>query len=145
MSQQRELVELVLARLEVRYGVLWARMWEHVPPEAVKADWMQEIGSMPAYAVHYALRYLPADRPPNATAFKAICVRAPAPNTPRLSAPRSQRPGAVADWKPCFGADPLAGARSLREREQRGERLTQFQKGFWRTALARELAAERAA
>lgn len=138
MSQQPGLVELVLARMEVRYGVLWARMWENVPPEAVKADWAAELAGMSKHAVHYGLRFLPLDRPPTSAAFKAICNRAPAPDFKRLSAPRQQPPSAVVDWKPRFGADPLAGARRLRDRELSGERLTFAQREFWRIALARE-------
>lgn len=144
-SESVELVEQVLARMEVRYGVLWARMWEGVPPEAVKADWVEQLHGLPPYAVHYGLRFLPLDRPPTVAAFKAICSRAPPPNNARLPAPGSSVPSAVKNWKPSFGADPLAGARHLRQREEQGERLTPAQKEFWRTALAHVLAAERAA
>lgn len=143
--QNTSLVELVLARLAVRYGVLWSRMWEDIDPGAVKADWAAELAGLSAGAVHYALRYLPHDRPPTAAAFRAICQRAPLPQFQRLSAPRALPPAGLKDWKPGFSGDPLDGARSLRRREQRGERLSPFQRSFWRRALARELAAEREA
>lgn len=149
MSQRNEsveLVELVLARMAVRYGVLWSRMWEDINPEALKADWVAELSGMPPYAVHYAMRFLPADRPPTVVAFKALCSRAPAPNQMRIHGPRQAPPPAIANWKPGFAADPLAGARSLRDREQCGDKaLTMAQRDFWRTALRHEQPTEQSA
>lgn len=140
-------VDAVFARMIARYGDEWVRKWAGVEASDLKADWARTIGHFGREALAYGLRYLP-ERPPNAAQFAAICVRAPEPKPARLAAPKAD-PERVADAMVAakrvmsgVDGDPLAGARSLRQRELRGERLTMTQRSFWRTALARELAAQ---
>lgn len=81
-------VDSLFARMLVRYGAGWTRMWEGIAIDAVKADWADQLGRMPEYAILYALDYLPIDRPPTAAAFRAICQRAPVPSRPLLAEPK---------------------------------------------------------
>lgn len=71
-------VERIFARLSVRYGTDWTSKWTGVDPAAIKADWANELGGFSADALSYALGFLPIDRPPTASQFRAICNRAPA-------------------------------------------------------------------
>jgi hypothetical protein len=90
MSVHELWVERLFARLQVRYGNRWTRMWEGINPEAIKADWEETLGALymrHPEALAYGLEYLP-ENPPTSGQFKAICLRAP-DNTPRLEAPRS--------------------------------------------------------
>lgn len=70
-------VEQVFARMLVRYGAQWIRMWEGVEPEAVKADWARELAHATPEGIRYALDHLPPDRPPNVTQFKALMLNRP--------------------------------------------------------------------
>lgn len=82
------IVEMVHTRLLVRYGVQWNRLYEGIDPAAVKADWIDQIGGLNPNAIRYALDNLPADRPPNAGRFKALCMEYRAPERPYQALPR---------------------------------------------------------
>lgn len=130
-----ELVDLAHARLAVRYGVLWLRMWEGLDPAAVRADWCKELARMPDWRVRWALDNMPADRnPPTAAQFKAICMQAP-DKVIRLPSPK---PGPISVEKRAMldrarqaeclnAADPLGWARSLLRRAKAGEKLSMAQ------------------
>lgn len=82
-------IDRLFARLMVRYGVAWTRMWAGIDAEAVKADWASVLGKMydrNPQALAYGLDHLPEDRPPTATAFLRLCLAAPE-STPLLAAP----------------------------------------------------------
>lgn len=143
-----EVVEGIFTACLVRYGDAWLRMWDGVPMRMVHRDWALQVGYMDRQSIQFGLDNLP-DRPPIATQFKAICLRAPPPPMLRLEAPRADQ-GAVDAARDAAAAavtaispDPLAGARRLRARELALDRtLTPAQKEFWRTALADEIRAE---
>jgi hypothetical protein len=65
--------DALFARLTVRYGAAFSRQWPDVDIAAVKADWAKVLARMPAPAIAYALDHLPADKPPNALQFRALC------------------------------------------------------------------------
>lgn len=88
MSLPAAWVDALFHRLAVRYGASFARQWEGLDLAAVKADWADELAyyaDHPA-AIAGALRELPADFPPNAMQFRALCARA-LPAAPALPAP----------------------------------------------------------
>lgn len=70
-------VEKIFARLLVRYGAAWNRMWEGVEPDAVKADWARELAGLSGEAILHALENLPPDRPPTVGQFRALCINRP--------------------------------------------------------------------
>lgn len=89
-------VDLLFAKLSVRYGAAFMRQYADLNPDAVKADWAEVLDGTRGESISYALRYLPADKPPNALQFRAICRRAPAPDALALPAPIEPRnPGRV--------------------------------------------------
>lgn len=136
----RAWVEKLFARFLVRYGVAWTRMWEGIDPEAVMADWSEELGGLQdrPEALKYALDYLPVDKPPTVQQFKAICNRAPdAAPPPQLAPPpaRAETVARVQDLvKDMRQASPMAWADRLRSREVALERLTPYQRRAWRDA-----------
>jgi len=80
-------VDSLFARMLVRYGNEWTRKWEGVDVGAIKAEWANELSDMPEHAIRYGLEYMPLDKPPTVTMFRAICLRAPAPDRPLLTEP----------------------------------------------------------
>lgn len=113
--------------------------------DAVKADWSEELAGLQdrPEGLTYALRYLPADRPPTVQQFKAICDRAPTYAPPALPAPPAS-PQAVEQVRSMVGAicqptDRLSWARALKDRHDRGEKLTLAQRDAYKGALANEL------
>lgn len=137
------LLDQILGRLAVRYGMAWSRMWEGLQPDAVRADWGTVLDGFSAADVAHALQHLPADRPPNVAQFRDLCRRAPRQDLPRLDAPRTPPPAdmgprirAAASGIGRRHADPKAWARELQRREAAGERLAPHQRREWRAALA---------
>jgi hypothetical protein len=136
----REWVERLFARFMARYGVAWTRMWEGVDPEAVLADWSEEMAGYQTRpdALKYALQYLPIDKPPTVQQFRAICNAAPEANPPPALPPPPTSPEVVAAVRQLTNkprANPLQWAENLRLRETGLERLTPFQRRAWRDAL----------
>lgn len=73
------LIDSLFARLTVRYGAVWTRMWEGLDMAAVKADWAECLAGFERRprSIEYALDNLPIDRPPNAAQFARLCGSAP--------------------------------------------------------------------
>ncbi len=141
---QARLIDRLFAALATRYGAAWARMWEGLEAEDVKADWSRVLGGCDGETLRYALEHLP-DKPPIATEFRAICRRAPTREAPRLPGPPAN-PQRVASLVARVaggpaGRDPKAWARDLKAREEAGERLTQAQREMWREATRAHLGA----
>lgn len=91
-------VEHLFAKLTVRYGAAFTRAYADLDPIIVKADWAEVLDGVSGSSMSYALRYLPAERPPNAMQFRDICRRAPATEVQQQIAGPQERadPGRVA-------------------------------------------------
>lgn len=138
-------VDSLFARLQVRYGAAWNRMWEGIDIAAVKADWAEELGGFHKNpdAIKRALEQLPANWPPTVAQFKALCIgregdieqeqpRLPAPpaDPERVKALVAEIPRAQAKRSPRQWAD------DLRKREQAIDRtMSVTQRAAWRVAL----------
>lgn len=76
-------IDRLFERLSIRYGEAFSRQYEGLKTADVKADWIAVLGrhGCNRAALVYAMDNLPADRPPNAAQFRALCnglpVRAP--------------------------------------------------------------------
>jgi len=138
MSLPDSWIEELFARLAVRYGSAWIRLWEGIDPGAVRADWAEELDGLSRPSIAHGLRHLPPDRPPTVGQFLALCLRAP-DRPPALPAPKGD---------PAIGTEVLASisraidkrhdkewAEHLREREQAGDKMTAFSRFAWRKAL----------
>lgn len=135
-------VDSLFAKFAVRYGTAWVRMWEGIDMAAVKADWRSELARFSGDSIGYALRYLPAERPPTVAQFRDICRRAPsAPAPKQIEAPladpaRVQQ--ALAGLNRRREKDPKAWAYALQDREMNrggGKDMTQFQREAWREEI----------
>ncbi len=82
-------IDALFARLTVRYGVAFTRQYEGLDIAAVKADWAEVLGGFDGPSIGYALKYLPADKPPTAMQFRDQCRRAPVTELPALDRPRA--------------------------------------------------------
>lgn len=80
-------VEHLFARLAVRYGGAFMRQYGDADPVLVQADWADVLDGLSGDDIGYALRYLPAERPPNAMQFREIARRAPNMLPPALPEP----------------------------------------------------------
>lgn len=140
MSLPASWVDALFDRLAVTYGAAFARMWEGVDVDAVKAHWSEELSyyQQQPQAIKHALTLLPADKPPTVLQFRDLCRRCPEPVPVRLPAPPA-KPEAVAKAmraleKP-HDAHPRAWAWRLKAREESGEKLGPFTRQCWREAL----------
>lgn len=82
-------VDSLFARLQVRYGASWGRMWEGLDIAAVKSDWAAELAGYAnrPEAIKHGLNHLPVDFPPNVKQFALLCRGAPVAMAPKLAAP----------------------------------------------------------
>lgn len=134
-------VDSLFARIQVRYGAAWVRMWEGIDMAAVKADWAEELGGFAARpdAIKHALGNLPTDRPPTVAQFRALCIASPQETPKALPAPKASADVVSRAVASALSADrnndPKAWAHRLRQREFQCARLTIFQRKAWREAL----------
>lgn len=138
-------VWVAFGKMHLRFASAWTAKWAGLDMQAVHDDWERVlVGCTPAM-IRFAIENLPAQFPPNAQEFRAICMRAPAPpKPPELAEPpadpkRVARMLAEANAKAADAVarqgGPKAWAYRLKAREERGDRLTQAQRTMWRSAL----------
>lgn len=142
MALSSRWVDAVFARMLVRYGSAWLRMWDGVDIDAVKADWAQELAGLEGKpsSIKHALENLPADRPPSVTQFKALCANSPdifkALPEPKADPQRvNEALGRMRQMK--VGVRPNQWAYDLQARELAGEILNSTQRAAWRESLGR--------
>jgi hypothetical protein len=75
------LLDPLFGKLAIRYGDAWFRKWDGIPMTAVRADWAEVLDGLGAAAIGYGLSNLPAEFPPTAAAFKALCNGGPPRST----------------------------------------------------------------
>lgn len=136
-------VDAIHTRLLARYGTRWTALYAGVPAEAVKADWADVLDGLQLHGIRRALSSLPPDYVPNAAQFRALALSGPPPmldaaklteDRPTADRPRLARMLArIAELQ--AGRGPKQWAYDLRDRERRGERLSEVQRSAWREAL----------
>ena len=87
----RESIDVIFKKLSLVYGRDFMARYEGLDLNEVKSDWAFELRGYEKspHAIAYALRNLPAERPPTVFQFRAIAQRAPEPPRPRLEAPQA--------------------------------------------------------
>ncbi len=132
-------VDRIHARLLVRYGSSWVAKYPGIPEALVRRDWAEELGGIRPDQIKHALEHLPHEFPPGVTQFRDLCLRAPDPMAPRLSAPKADPARVTAALKRlgtiAKATSPLQWAYRLQERERQGHALTAGQREAWRAAL----------
>lgn len=82
-------VDKIFHKLTMAYGRDFLGRWEGVPIAEVKLDWAECLAcffSRPD-AIRYGLANLPDTKSPTAQEFRAVCLRCPVAEVPRLDAP----------------------------------------------------------
>jgi hypothetical protein len=126
-----EWIHRLFGRFAIRYGDEWARKWDGLSMESVHADWSAQLAGMhlsPGGQARllYGIDNMP-ERPPTATAFRAICSRAPEPKQPLLLDVAPIDPARAELLRNAVRgigrgpSDPLAWARRVIERHESGE------------------------
>lgn len=152
MSLPDSWVDRIFSKLAVAYGQRFMGLYAGLDPADVKADWARTLACYQQNpdALAYGLEHLPADNPPNALQFRDLCRRRPDAPVPKLPAPsanpefRAQALEALRHLGTTFGRpkNPKRWAYRLKDREERGDSLTQFQRDAWREALHQPVTSE---
>lgn len=74
-SSRRSVVDLIFTKCSLVYGRDFLSRWEGIDLDAVKADWVHELGGLldKPQAIRHALMHLPA-RAPNVVEFSRLCL-----------------------------------------------------------------------
>lgn len=145
MSLPLPWVDKIFAKLALAYGRDFLARWEGLEIAEVKADWAHELGGFAGQpeAIAYAFAHLPA-KAPTVIEFRAICRQAPAPELPRLEAPKADPERVHAELAKLApvrdGAmlDPKDWARRILARADAGERINRMPLLMARQALGLE-------
>ncbi len=138
-------VERLFDCLSMTYGAEFRNKWAGMPLNEIKTHWAHELAQFAdnLNAVGWALQNLP-DRCPNLIEFKSLCKQAPRPEYKALDAPKV--PIDVVDSQiskilatlvkpPSDTGDHKRWARRLKERHEKGEKLSPYQINCYKTAL----------
>ena len=138
-------VERLFDRLSMTYGTEFKNKWTGMPLNEIKTHWAYELSQFAdnLNAIGWALQNLP-DRCPNLIEFKSLCKQAPRPTTIALDAPKV--PIEVVDTEiskiiaslvktPESTGDHKRWARRLKERHEKGEKLSPYQINCYKVAL----------
>ena len=136
-------VARIFDKLSLTYGAAWVRKWEGVDGAAVRADWGHELRGFQQSpnAIKHALEHLPPAEPPTVLQFRDLCIKAPQFNPPKLPPPPADPAvvvKAVSGVQRIGQREDRAWAHALREREQRGDKLSMAQRCMWREAVRNE-------
>lgn len=150
MNEQafREVIELIFAKLAVRYGADWLRQWDGVDMALVKDDWAEELSGFAngLEPLRYALRNLPV-KCPNVAQFRALANACPPADVPRLEAPRASERVVAEEIAKQTGLKRAIAhnenrskdwARAIVSRAAAGERITPYSLRSARQALGME-------
>jgi len=138
-------VERLFDRLSMTYGTEFKNKWTGMPLNEIKTHWAYELSQFAGNlnAIGWALQNLP-DRCPNLIEFKSLCKQAPRPTTIALDAPKVSVE--VVDTEiskiiaslvktPESTGDHKRWARRLKERAEKGEKLSPYQINCYKVAL----------
>ncbi len=135
MSLPNQWIDRIFEKLGLVYGQEFLNRWKGLPISDVKADWAHELAGFDSHpeAVAWALRNLPAERPPTVLQFREMCRRAPSPERTMLPEPKANPDRVrteVSRLKASYrgvgeGARPTDWAHRILEQEAAGVRKTQ--------------------
>lgn len=156
MSLTLNAIDRLFARLIPTYGAQWTRMWEGIPISDVKTAWAYELAPFAGRldSIAWALENLPP-RCPNVIEFKALCRQAPRPPEQQLPLPKADpervatelsklRDVATRSALETHAVDPKGWAKTLKARDEAGEKLNPTVRRFYREALRVHLIPEEA-
>lgn len=129
-------VDALFGKLMLRYGAAFLRQYGDLDPAMVKSDWADVLDGFDGAAIGYALRYLPAEKPPNALQFRDVARKSPAPEVKALPMPPADPERVAAALEKLTAAKPAQSrmtpaqecAAGLRKRLAEGMKLTESQR-----------------
>lgn len=138
-------VDKIFAKLTLTYGRDFIGRWEGIELADVKTDWAHELGGYESNpdAIAFALRNLPAGKPPTVLEFKAICLKSPR-NDLALPAPQADYKVVAKELAKMLpmknkvistAVDPKAWAKSILSRVNAGQKLNPTTVRFAKEAL----------
>lgn len=133
-------VDRIFDKLTVTYGQRFLGLYSGINLDAVKSDWAYELRGLAQSpnAIKYALEHLNPEKAPNVLDFRDACRRAPSKAPvqipPPAADPEMARRAMESITKP-EAHDPKAWAWALKEREEKGAKLTGAQRSMWRAAI----------
>ena len=150
MSLPLKAIERLFDRLGATYGREWTGKWDGIDDSSVKSLWAHELSAFAdrerMTAVAWALENLP-EKCPNAIQFRNLCRQAPQWQALQLDAPKADPRIVDAEMakiaatalrsssNPEQRGDPLAWAKRLKARHDKGEKLGHYQIFCYRKAL----------
>jgi hypothetical protein len=144
MSLPTAWVDKIFTKLSLIYGRDFIGRWEGIELADVKTDWSHELSGFENWpeAIAWALKNMPAGKPPTVLEFRAMCYRAPKPERPQLPEPTVD-PAIVARefekmkpmQRPVGGYDHKAWARKLIARHDAGDNIRLYSLKLARAAL----------
>lgn len=151
MSLRSEAVNRIFTRLTATYGREFTGKWEGQEIVPVKSLWGHELAAFEdkLHCIAWALENLPP-RAPNLIEFKMLCRQAPQWQALQLDAPKADPRIVDAEMakiaatalrsssNPEQRGDPLAWAKRLKARHDKGEKLGHYQIFCYRKALGIE-------
>lgn len=140
-------VEKIFRKLTLVYGRDFMSRWEGQDESDVVVDWAEELAGFINHpdAISYALKNLPAGKPPTVIEFREIARKAPPPvvaaltYTPTIDpvAAREMAAQAKAATSAPLQHDPKQWARNILARQAAGEKLPPISVEFAKRALGR--------
>lgn len=137
-------VDYVFKICAANYGVAWDRSLGSAPIADSKTAWLNALAPFKnsKKRIVWALENLP-EHCPNPRVFQALCNAAPAPDVPMLSEPKADPVRVAAELEKLgniMASDkPLHGMKDwayrLKSRDERGEKLSSYQRMCYQTAL----------
>lgn len=134
-------IDALFARLTGLYGNRFTNMWTGIDAGLVRTTWATELAGIRPESIKYALEHLPAEFPPSALQFKALCLQKPSSDAPALTnstpAAPSVRSAVLAGLKKSEGVagDAKEWARRLKARHDAGDVLNANQIRCYKNAL----------
>lgn len=138
-------IDRIFDRLTVRYGNRFLDRWKGVDMDAVRFDWASVLAGFDHWpeAISFAIDHLDDEKPPSATMFRTLALKAPKPERLMLPEPKAdpERVAAeltkLAPLRAAIAApvDHKAWAKRLQERDEAGESINLNQRRCYRNAL----------
>jgi hypothetical protein len=75
-------IEDLFGRLGLVYGKSFLEQYVGYNLQAVKVNWAETLAGLHTEAIEWAMDRLPEERPPNALAFRRLCMQYPEPAQP---------------------------------------------------------------
>ena len=145
MALPTKAVERLFEKLQLTYGTEFTNKWGELNSMELMTNWAFELAQFAdnLNAIGWALQNLP-NRCPNLIEFKNLCKQAPRLEYKALDAPKA--PFNVVDTEiskiiaslvktPESTGDHKRWARRLKERHEKGEKLSPYQINCYKTAL----------